>query len=87
VVRALLQSISPNDAACAPTHRSAPCQHVAIHMIPSAARILLTLGPTILIGDVAAGSAQKRPKAKAHLRRTVNEHGEPFDQPFDQPFD
>jgi hypothetical protein len=56
-------------------------------MIPSAARILLTLGPTILIGDVAAGSAQKRPKAKAHLRRTVNEHGEPFDQPFDQPFD
>ena len=54
-------------------------QDVAIHMIASAARILLMLGTAILIGEVAAGPAKKLLEARAHHRRTVNEDGEPLD--------
>jgi hypothetical protein len=54
-------------------------QDVAIHMITSAARILLMLGTAILIGEAAAGPAKKLLEARAHHRRTVNEDGEPVD--------
>jgi hypothetical protein len=54
-------------------------QDVAIHMISSAARILLMLGTAILIGEVAAGPAKKLLESRANHRRTVNEDGEPVD--------
>ena len=54
-------------------------QDAAIHMIASAARILLMLGTAILIGEVAAGPARKLLEARANHRRTVNEDGEPVD--------
>ena len=54
-------------------------QEVAIHMIASAARILLMLGTAILIGEVAAGPAKKLLVARASHRSTVNEDGEPVD--------
>jgi hypothetical protein len=54
-------------------------QEVAIHMIASAARILLMLGTAILIGEVAAGPAKKLLEARTHPRRTINEDGEPTD--------
>jgi len=54
-------------------------QDAAIHMIATAARILLMLGTAILIGEVAAGPARKLLEARTSHRRSVNEDGEPAD--------
>jgi hypothetical protein len=54
-------------------------QDAAIHMIATAARILLMLGTAILIGEVAAGPAKKLLEARSNQRHTVNEDGEPVD--------
>jgi len=64
------QALSMTGASAAPTmthasnvpansHPTNGAQEVAIHMIASAARILLMLGTAILIGEVAAGPARK----------------------------
>jgi len=63
----------------APTPLHATSQEVAIHMIASAARILLMLGTAILIGEVAAGPAKKLLESRARHRLSVNEDGEPAD--------
>ena len=53
-------------------------QDAAIHLIASAARILLMLGTAILVGEVAAGPARKLLEARRE-RQLVNEDGEPAD--------
>lgn len=54
-------------------------QDAAIHMIATAARILLMLGTAILIGEVAAGPTRKLLEARTSHRCNVNEDGEPAD--------
>lgn len=59
-------------------HNHHIAQEAAIHMIASAARILLMLGTAILVGEVAAGPARKLLEARRE-RQLVNEDGEPAD--------
>jgi len=64
----------------AQTRMTHSTQEVAVHMIATAARILLMLGSAILIGEVAAGPAKKLLEARGHhMRATSNEDGEPVD--------
>lgn len=53
-------------------------QEAAIHMIASAARVLLMLGTAILVGEVAAGPARTLLEARRE-RQQVNEDGDPAD--------
>lgn len=62
-----------------PSRLHASTQEVAIHMIATAARILLMLGTAILIGEVAAAPARKLLAARADRRPSSNEDGEPND--------
>lgn len=59
-------------------HHEHHVQEAAIHLIASAARILLMLGTAVLVGEVAAGPARKLLQAR-HERRVVNEDNEPAD--------
>jgi CO dehydrogenase/acetyl-CoA synthase epsilon subunit len=60
------------------SHSNGVAQEVAIHMIASAARILLMLGTALLVGEMVAGPARKLLE-KRHNRKSVNEDGEPAD--------
>ena len=57
----------------------ATSQEMAIHMIATAARILLMVGTAILVGEVAAGPGRKLLQARANHRLSNNEDGEPND--------
>jgi hypothetical protein len=59
-------------------HHNHHVQEAAIHLIASAARILLMLGTAVLVGEVAAGPARKLLHAR-HERQVVNEDNEPAD--------
>ena len=59
-------------------HHDHHLQEAAIHLISSAARILLMLGTAILVGEVAAGPAKKLLEARRE-RQLVNEDEEPAD--------
>ena len=59
-------------------HVHSDLQAVAIHLIASAARILLMLGTAVLVGEVAAGPVRKRLAARRG-HELVNEDGEPAD--------
>lgn len=59
-------------------HHNHHVQEAAIHLIASAARILLMLGTAVLVGEVAAGPARKLLQAR-HKRQVVNEDNEPAD--------
>lgn len=51
---------------------------MAIHLIASAARILLMLGTAVLVGEVVSGPARKMLEARRE-RRVVTEDNEPAD--------
>ncbi len=59
-------------------HVHSDLQAVAIHLIASAARILLMLGTAVLVGEVAAGPGRKLLKAHRE-RQVVTEDNEPAD--------
>lgn len=59
-------------------HHDHHIQEAAIHLIASAARILLMLGTAILVGEVAAGPVRKRLAARLE-RQVVTEDNEPAD--------
>jgi hypothetical protein len=41
-------------------------QEIALHMIASAARVLLMIGTAVLVGEVAAGPARRLIAARRH---------------------
>jgi hypothetical protein len=41
-------------------------QEIALHMIASAARVLLMIGTAVLVGEVAAGPARRLITARQH---------------------
>ncbi len=51
---------------------------MAIHLITSAAKILLMLGTAVLVGEVATGQGRKLLKTN-RVRQVVNEDNEPAD--------
>ena len=59
-------------------HHDHHVQEAAIHLIASAARILLMLGTAILVGEVAAGPVRKRLAARRG-HELVDEDGVPAD--------
>ncbi len=42
-----------------PSHEVFTTQEIALHMIASAARVLLMIGTAVLVGEVAAGPARR----------------------------
>ena len=59
-------------------HVHSDLQDTAIHLITSAAKILLMLGTAVLVGEVATGQGRKLFKATRE-RQVVNEDNEPAD--------
>ncbi|MEN9387796.1 MAG: hypothetical protein RLZZ255_772 [Cyanobacteriota bacterium] len=61
------------------THTTAPnsqhevlsTQEIALHMIASAARVLLMIGTAVLVGEVAAGPARRLISARRHNHNQV----------------
>jgi hypothetical protein len=41
------------------SHEAMSTQEIALHMIASAARVLLMIGTAVLVGEVAAGPARR----------------------------
>lgn len=41
------------------SHEALSTQEIALHMIASAARVLLMIGTAVLVGEVAAGPARR----------------------------
>ncbi len=59
-------------------HVHSDLQEMAIHLIASAAKILLMLGTAVLVGEVASGQGRKLLKATRE-RQVVTEDNEPAD--------
>ena len=51
---AMAQTTTPNAR-----HDMVSTQEIALHMIASAARVLLMIGTAVLVGEVAAGPARR----------------------------
>ena len=47
-------------------HEVMSTQEIALHMIASAARVLLMIGTAVLVGEVAAGPARRLIAARRH---------------------
>ena len=47
-------------------HEVLSTQEIALHMIASAARVLLMIGTAVLVGEVAAGPARRLITARQH---------------------
>ncbi len=47
-------------------HEVLSTQEIALHMIASAARVLLMIGTAVLVGEVAAGPARRLIAARRH---------------------
>jgi hypothetical protein len=47
-------------------HEVMSTQEIALHMIASAARVLLMIGTAVLVGEVAAGPARRLITARQH---------------------
>ena len=47
-------------------HEVMSTQEIALHMIASAARVLLMIGTAVLVGEVAAGPARRLIAARKH---------------------
>lgn len=48
------------------SHEVLSTQEIALHMIASAARVLLMIGTAVLVGEVAAGPARRLIAARRH---------------------
>ena len=47
-------------------HEALSTQEIALHMIASAARVLLMIGTAVLVGEVAAGPTRRLIAARRH---------------------